>query len=325
MFNFFKKRKNVLAVILTSSDVKRARRAYETVKNNSKTLSMDIEIIVNSLNKDYLKEVQQEFKKDKIIITETKSNGRCGKGKNTVLDHFRNHNKNYDYLMPVDGDDFFYPTAFAQFEKLLSKGPDILGLQASDMLISENDSRAKEFFENSKQKGNEFLHHVSNNHFLHSWNEMELNLSKQFPKDVFQKVTDQFPPDRTLFLSEKILKEEKDLYFPEEISVYDDYVFCVRLFEKALNNDYSYAQFSNSFCYIYDRINENSVTVTYQNFSQSREFFNQEFPRLIKDSVEKCDNNIDFSIIPHFQLGVPKGFATEDKLLFIRKNIIMSK
>ena len=34
MLGLFKKRKDILAVVLTSSDVKRARRAYESVKNS---------------------------------------------------------------------------------------------------------------------------------------------------------------------------------------------------------------------------------------------------------------------------------------------------
>lgn len=322
MLGLFKKRKDILAVVLTSSDVKRARRAYESIKNSPKSVSMDIEIIVNSLNKHYRAEVEKEFAKDKVKITETQSNGRCGKGKNTVIDHFRNHKNSYDYLMPVDGDDFFYPSAFEQFEKMLSKGPDILGLQASDMLISENDHRTKEFIDKSQETQNEFIHHIQNELFLHSWNDLEINLCKEFPKDVHKKVSEQYPPDRTLFMSANLLKNEKDLCFPEEISVYDDYVFCVRLYEKAINNGYSYAHFSNSYCYLYDRINEGSVTVTYKEFNQSREHFNQEFPKLIKDALVKCDNEIDFTIIPHFKLGLPRSFTHENKIDFIKKQII---
>ena len=74
MLGLFKKRKDVLVVILTSSDVKRARRAYESVKNSPKHVSMDIEIIVNSLNKNYRAEVEKEFANDKVKITETESN-----------------------------------------------------------------------------------------------------------------------------------------------------------------------------------------------------------------------------------------------------------
>lgn len=322
MFQLFKKRKDALVVLLTSSDCKRTRRAYESIKNSKKSMTIDIEIIVNSLNKNHINNITNEFKKDKVRIIETESNGGCGKGKNSVLEHFRNHQNNYDYLMQFDADDFLYPSAFEQYEKMLSKGPDILGLQASDTLIQESDERARDFFDDSYKHGNEFLHYIVDNYFLHSWNEKELNLNKLFPKNVFENVSDQYPPDRTIFMSANILKKETDLWVPEDIQKYTDYIFSVRLFEKALNNSYSYAHFSNSYCYVYDRTNENAVSSTYEEFNQTRESFNKKFPELIKDAVEKCDYKIDFSIVPHFEIGKPNDFSHQDKIQFIKNNII---
>jgi hypothetical protein len=202
MFTIFKKRKNILAVILTSSDVKKTRRAYESLRKSPKSITMDIDIVVNTLNKTYINEIRKEFEKDKVLIVETESNGLCGKGKNSVLDHFRSHKNHYDYLMPIDGDDFFYPSAFKQFEKVLSVGHDILGLQIADELISV-----------SPVIENPYVHKVIDNIALHSWNDEEWNLSKKFPKDVSKPVLNQTTPDRTMFLSEKLLKEEKNSVF----------------------------------------------------------------------------------------------------------------
>ena len=322
MFQLFKKRKDALIVLLTSSDCKRTRRAYESIKNSKKTINVDIEIIVNSLNKNHFHNIKNEFKNEKINIIETESNGGCGKGKNSVLEHFKNHKTNYDYLMQFDADDFLYPSAFEQYEKMLSKGPDILGLQASDTLIQESDERATKFFQESKENGNEFLHYITDNYFLHSWNEKEFNINKLFPKNVFKNVSEQYPPDRTIFLSEKILKTEKDLWVPEDIQKYTDYIFSVRLFERALNNNYSYAHFSTSYCYVYDRTNENAVSSTYEEFNQTRDFFNKKFPELIKDSVDKCNYKIDFGIVPHFEIGKPHNFSHQDKIEFIKNNLI---
>ncbi len=308
MFTIFKKRKNILAVILTSSDVKKARRVYESLKNSSKSVTMDIDIIVNTLNKKYINEVRREFKKDKLLIVETESNGLCGKGKNSVLDHFRNHKNNYDYLLPIDGDDFFYPSAFEQFEKALSVGPDILGLQISDELISV-----------SPVIENPYVHKVIDNVALHSWNDEEWNLSKKFPKDVSKPVLNQTTPDRTMLLSEKLLKEEKKLCFPENLVFYDDYSFNVRLFEAALNRNYSYAQFTSSYCYIYDKTNEASVS---KEKIKDPEKVNMDFYNSIKDYLEKCDGKIDFGLIHHLKIGVPKKFDHEEKLDFIKKNIM---
>lgn len=322
MFQLFRKRKDALILILTSSDIKRTRRAYNSIKNSKKSMTIDIEIIVNSLDKNYINEVIREFKKDKLIITETPSDGGCGKGKNSVLEHFRHHKNNYDYLMQFDADDFLYPTAFLQFEKMLAKGPDILGLQASDILIHQKDERAENFFEQSQQKGNEFLHPITKDYFLHSWNNKELNLNQVFPKNVFEKISEQYPPDRILFLSANILKNERDLMVTEKIRKFTDYAFSVHLYEKAINKNYSYAHFSNSYCYVYDRANKKAVSSTYESFNQSREFFNQKFPEIIKDAVEKCDHRIDFSIIPHFKLGEPENFTLNDKIEFLKKNIV---
>jgi hypothetical protein len=322
MFQIFKKRKDLLVIILTSSDTERARRTYDSIINSKKNISIDIEIIVNSLNKEYIKKVKNEFKKEKLIITETESNGGCGKGKNSALNHFRNHKKNYDYLMQIDGDDFLYPTAFENFEKMLSKSPDIIGLQASDTLIKNTDKRATVFFENSEKKENRFLHSINDSYYLHSWNELELNLNKKFPKNVFENVSEQQPPDRNIFLSSNIIKNEKNLMLPEDIQKFTDYVFSTRLYEKALNKGYSYAHFSNSQCYIYDRTNENAVSSTYEKFNQSRTFFDEKFPQLIEDSVRRCGYKIDFKIIPHFQIGFLDTMKTNDKIDFIKKNII---
>ena len=322
MLNILKIKKNVLIVLLASSDVNRVRRSYDSIINSKKTISFDIEIIVNSLNKNFFLEIKDEFKKEKIKIIETESDGGCGKGKNSVLEHFREHKKKYDYLMQIDADDFFYPTAFYHFEKMLSKSPDIIGLQAADILIKSDDKRAVDFFERSKDKKNNFLHPINDNFNLHSWNENEFNLNMKFPKNVFKKVSQQFPPDRILFLSESIIKNELDLFLPENIRKYTDYIFSIRLYEKAINNNYSYCHFSNSSCYIYDRTNENAVSSTYSEFNQTRDFFDEKFPEIIKETVEKCDYRVDFSIIPYFETGSENTLSTSEKIDFLKKNII---
>jgi hypothetical protein len=60
MFQLFKKRKDSLIVLLTSSDCKRTRRAYESIKNSKKFMTIDIEIIVNSLNKNHIHQIARK-------------------------------------------------------------------------------------------------------------------------------------------------------------------------------------------------------------------------------------------------------------------------
>ena len=321
MFSFLKQKKNILAVVLTSSDEKRALRAYESIKNSPTNFSMDIEIIVNSLNKDYIKSIQQTFKNIKVKITETQSNGHSGFGKNTVFDYFRNHKNQYDYLFLIDGDDFLYPTAFKQFEQVLSMNPDIVGLQSSDTLITSLDYRAKDFIEETKNES-EFLHLIEDPYYLHSWNDLQINMSKQFPKDIYSEIHKQYPPDRTLFLSHRILNNEKDLGFPKDMSVYDDYVFCFMLYQRAIKKEYSYAHFSSSYCYVYDRINDAAQTKKHEDGDLGRQWIDKKAKEYLLPLFQESDFP-NFSIVPHVKLEKPENFNLEEKVNFIKNNLII--
>ncbi len=94
----------------------------------------------------------------------------------------------------------------------------------------------------------------------------------------------------------------------------------IKILLLALNRNYSYAQFTSSYCYIYDKTNEASVS---KEKIKDPEKVNMDFYNSIKDYLEKCDGQIDFCLIPHLKIGVPKSFNHDNKLSFIRKNIIM--
>ena len=320
MFYLLKKRKDILAIVVTTADAIRALRAYKSIKDSKKTVSMDIEIIVNSMNKNYINEIKEVFKGIKVIITETKSNGFPGFGKNTAFEHFRNHKNNYDFLFYIDGDDFIYPCAFEQFEKLLQYNADILGLQSTDFFLSEKDYRVSDFINKTKEK-NDFLHPVIDSFYLHSWNDLEINLSKRFVKDIFAPIQNQYPPDRVLFFSKDFLTKEKDIGFPNDMNVYDDYVFSFQLFERALNKDYSYAQFSSSYCYVYDRINDAAETKKHEDNGVGREWIDKKAKEYLIPLSQNCEI-FDFSIVPHLKIGTPDNFKLEDKILFLKNHLI---
>ena len=109
--------KKFLITLLSSSNEKLLKLSYETVINQKNhNLDYDVIIVVNSLNSDYYSDVCEEFSDFDVEIIETESNGKPGKGHNSVMDVFKNH-KQYDYLIPIDGDDFLYPYALHQLEK----------------------------------------------------------------------------------------------------------------------------------------------------------------------------------------------------------------
>jgi len=77
--------------ILTSSNEKLLKISYESALNqNNHNLDYTIIIIVNSLNPEYYNNVCEEFKDIDVEIIETESNGRPGKGHNSVINIFKN-------------------------------------------------------------------------------------------------------------------------------------------------------------------------------------------------------------------------------------------
>lgn len=88
-----------LVGILTTRDAEKAKRCIDSVNSNS----VDIVVIVNSPDPEYLKKVEESCAGHTIIQTEC--NGTPGKGKNSVLQYFVD--SEYDYLLPIDGDDFY--------------------------------------------------------------------------------------------------------------------------------------------------------------------------------------------------------------------------
>ena len=123
-----------LVTILTSSKLDFLKESYNSIMNqDSSNIKYDVVIIVNTLKDEYYEQVKTTFNESKVVRTE--SNGFPGKGHNSCVEYFKNHEE-YDYLIPLDGDDFFYPFFFKNLEVYLQKpySPDILFLPFSDIL-----------------------------------------------------------------------------------------------------------------------------------------------------------------------------------------------
>ena len=81
-----------LLTLLASSDLLYLQLAYECAKHQKDThLEYDVCIVINTLNDSFYKEVCecQDFK-DAIIIR-TESNGKPGKGHNSLHTYFEEH------------------------------------------------------------------------------------------------------------------------------------------------------------------------------------------------------------------------------------------
>lgn len=125
---------NVLLAILTSENIRKLERCIASVMPQIDVSS--IVIIINSLDTNYISEAQLLAGRYNIKSIVTESNGKPGKGKNSLIEYFLN--SEFSHVIPVDGDDILLPNAV---EKLVSVGnnrnPDVLGL--IDGLVLLND------------------------------------------------------------------------------------------------------------------------------------------------------------------------------------------
>lgn len=134
-----------LVGILTTRDAEKARRCVDSVDCKD----VDIVVIVNSPDPHYLKKVEESCAGYTVI--ETPCNGTPGKGKNSVLDYFIQ--KRYQYLLPIDGDDFYTKGAVKQivrYTKMLEPDtmPDVIGQLQNKMTYGGKETEWKEFAKN---------------------------------------------------------------------------------------------------------------------------------------------------------------------------------
>tara|TARA_R110001606_G_scaffold96378_1_gene213473 strand:- start:3498 stop:4334 length:837 start_codon:yes stop_codon:yes gene_type:complete len=106
----------LLKVVLSTEDIEKTKRAIASCDG-------DCLLIVNTLNEDYIAEVENAELDCAYMVTP--SNGTPGAGKQSVIDYFLNQSF-YTHLTYVDADDFYLPGAFNRIEKHL-EGFDYVG------------------------------------------------------------------------------------------------------------------------------------------------------------------------------------------------------
>ena len=115
-----------LITLLTSYNEYILLNTYNSIKNQVEhNIDYKVVIIVNSLNSNYYHDVCNKFENIDVKIIQTQSNGKPGMGHNSVIHYFK-QNPQYDYLIPIDGDDFLYPQALHQLSKILIYNPTIM-------------------------------------------------------------------------------------------------------------------------------------------------------------------------------------------------------
>ena len=243
-----------LLCILTSSNEKLLKISYENALNqNNHNLDYTIIIIVNSLNPEYYHNVCEEFKNIDVEIIETESNGRPGKGHNSVINVFKNRIQ-YDSMLLLDGDDFLYPCALEQLSKGFIKEPhiDIITLKSTDKLkgidIEEND-----FFDINLNNNFCISSKIYVDYKLYPWNNKHMNLSNMYKNSLCT-------PIRLFMLHRNIFNYHNELFFHEKCDLYDDYLMFLYFIRYSFNPKLKCFIIPGKYIYLYNSININSVT-----------------------------------------------------------------
>lgn len=275
-----------LVSILCSSNINLVRESLNSVINQLNFDDYHIFIIVNTLDDVFYQDVIREFgynkheKLKKIIRTE--SNGYPGKGHNSVLEIFYN---NYDYenLIKVDGDDFLFPCAIERINNIQT-------IEKSDVItLAGNCSVNNTRFEYNKQRKideNTGMYYRDYNIQL-GYHIIEIanitNIDEGFN-------TLEITSLRLLCINRKILSKYMKLY-NEEMSKGVDIEYCVILYKELHNPNYNITHLSDPYIYLYNGINDNSVT---KHYDDNVDIYNRD--KTIREGLLKKYDLTDYKI-----------------------------
>lgn len=305
--------KKIMVVILTSSQAQYAYRGYRSIKNQKQhSFNYDIFINVNSLNKNYINEVKEQFKDiNDVNIVETESNGKPGKGHNSIIELFQKYTK-YDYMFCLDGDDMFYPCAFQQYEQLFNKQPNI---DLVHLMINDNVTFEKRDHKNIKLMGNFYLY-TAMEHQKNWWQEKKIGNPFKEPLDKCRT------PSRILITSRNIFKTKTNIRYCEECKLYDDYLAFLNFTQAQLDGELNTIALSDPTIYCYNAINFDGAT---RNFTQDLHKKEQEiFNKTIIGKFNYIKENWDDAIkkLPWQYLKPPKDFPLIERPNFCNKEFV---
>ena len=290
----------LMICLLTSSRIDFLHASYNSVLNQ-KTINIpyDIFIIVNTTNDDYYQQVYHSFQNANIIRTE--SNGKPGKGHNSVIRFFSN-NPDYDFLFMLDGDDFLYPSALQHIESYIHiKNPLLLMLMYTDTFSFKLDST-------------NISHLIINNnaYLLYNFNSiMDSKWEIAKSKNPFQnKIYDLNTMGRIILFSRDSL--QYNIHYDENCFLYDDFYPSMQFLELAYLNKNVFRT-SDSKIYLYNQLNFSSQTINFDNEKFIRE--HQIFSESIKDKFQNI-SDWDLTKIQFITIDNDTTFTFKDKVLF---------
>ena len=243
-----------LITLLTSSDINVLKLSYEsTINQLNHNLDYTIIIVVNSLDKTYYNTVCNTFKDINVEIIETLSNGKPGMGHNSLFKIFYKK-QIYDYLIPIDGDDFLYPYALHQITKCFNEDSsiDCVCIYGNDTIRDYNSG-----YDNSDI-------YLMNHFYLR----MGYNIPKIFSDSNL--LVNPFTHNinngvqtiiRLILCSKNFVKNNlnTELYC-EKCNILDDYRFYLNFIDNIVTKNLKGLIINSDHIYLYNNINNNSVS-----------------------------------------------------------------
>ena len=254
---------SVLVSILTSSRPDLLALSYESVAasvaasgvesaSKSQKYSYTVRVIVNSTDQGHYA-VVRAIVPASVSVVRTESNGRPGKGHNSVLENFRS-SPGYKYCVLVDGDDFLYPRALARLESYLAYEPDVLLLAFHDKLTSaraEHEACVPHFSVKDK--------------LVWFYNLTDATIGQWYESKSISpfkhEATELNTPARPLVFSRRAL--DFDLAYDENARLYDDFVVCCKCLERSVLGDLRVFGVVDSHVYLYNRTTPDSATARF--------------------------------------------------------------
>lgn len=294
----------VLVVALTHKDAERLDRCIRSIEGQRGFhFDYDLKIVINSRDPAFAASLRNVYPYE---IIETESNGKPGKGKNSVIQLFREREE-YDYLVMIDGDDCLYPCAFEQFGVMLSQKPDIIGLQTNDAVdrVERDNLRVK----------------VGEKTWLYSWFDRMENwhADKNFidstkrDRDLGRQTT----PDRIILISRRVL--QFDFRCSERLPVYEDYVLSLHAQYLYLRYGLRYFQTSTTYVYLYDKTNDTS---TCKLFDKEHNGDWGAYDSVFREDIawmEPVLKDFHCKDVPFLRIAKPTWYHSEDKIEFVKK------
>ena len=249
----------ILVSILTSSKPDLAKLCYDSIVSQQPNhFNIDIVVIVNSTNTHHINDIRQLMPPN-TNIQETESNGRPGKGHNSVLRYFKQR-REYDYCILVDGDDFLYPRALSRLEHYLQYEPDVLFIAFHDILqssISTVDGNVPYITFRNKC----CLSYNIDDITINDWHRIKGAINP-FNHDINQMNT----YARPFVFSRKSVNH--DIFYDENMRLYDDFIVFLKCFELHFLGKLKIYAAVDSNLYLYNSTSLDAATKRY--FSQER-------------------------------------------------------